>query len=264
MELVDTHCHLDFNTFDNDRDDVLRRAVDCGLSRILVPGTDLPSSLRAIRLAEEEEGIFAAVGVHPNEALSWSEDSLATLRDLAGHPQVVAIGEIGLDYYRDRAPVELQARIFNEQLALAAQLGLPVIIHSRQAMGDTLKTVEAWQQALVASDSPLSEHPGVLHSFSGRQEEAQRAIRANFLIGATGPVTYPNAHELRVTLSSLNLENLLIETDAPFLTPQPHRGERNEPAYVRYVAEKIAEMFNLSPKIVASITTNNAHRIFNW
>jgi TatD DNase family protein len=264
MEFVDTHCHLDFNTFDTDRGSVLRRAVDHGLRRLLVPGVDLASSQRAIRLAEAEEHVFAAVGVHPNDALSWKKDSLATLRHLAEHPKVVAIGEIGLDYYRDRASMELQARIFNEQLALAAQLGLPVVIHSRQAMEDTLEALETWQQVLVASDSTLSERPGVLHSFSGRLEEAQRAIRANFFIGATGPVTYPNAHELRKTLLSLNLEDILIETDAPFLTPQPHRGERNEPAYVCYVAEKLAEMFDLSLESVASTTTNNANKIFNW
>ena len=264
MRLVDTHCHLDFNTFDTDREIVLRRAMDLGLSRFLVPGVDLVSSHHAIELAGADAAIFAAVGVHPNEALSWQADSIDILHHLAIHPKVVAIGEIGLDYYRDCAPKELQARIFREQLNLAADLGLPVVIHSRQAMEDTLEILVSWQQAMIASGSVLYEHPGVLHSFSGLLDEAQRAIQANFLIGVTGPVTYPNAHELRKTISSLDLEDLLIETDSPFLTPQPQRGKRNEPAYVCYVAEKLAEIFNLSPESVASTTTNNAGRIFDW
>ena len=264
MVFVDTHCHLDFNTFDTDRESVLRRALDGGVNRILVPGVDLVSSQRAIRLAESEKAIFVAVGIHPNEARSWKKDSLELLRNLARHPKVVAIGEIGLDFYRDRAPRELQSQIFKEQLGLAAELSLPVVIHSRQAEEDILEILEAWKKVLFASDSGLIEHPGVLHSFSGRQKEAKRAIQARFSIGVTGPVTYPSAHELRETLSSLNLEDLLIETDAPFLTPQAHRGERNEPAYVCFVAEKLAELFNLTPEFVALITTNNAGKIFNW
>jgi len=264
MVLVDTHCHLDFNTFDTDRESVLRRALEGGVNRILVPGVDLVSSQRAIRLAESEKVIFAAVGIHPNDALSWKKDSLEHLRNLAGHPKVVAIGEIGLDYYRDRAPRALQTQIFKDQLGLAAELSLPVVIHSRQAEEDILEILEAWKKALLANHSDLFEHPGVLHSFSGRQKEAQRAIKARFSIGVTGPVTYPNARELRETLWSLNLEDLLIETDAPFLTPQAHRGKRNEPAYVCYIAQKLAELFNMTQENVAIITSNNASRIFNW
>ena len=264
MILVDTHCHLDFNTFDTDRANVLQRAVDRGLERILVPGIDLESSQRAIQLAVANEQVFAAVGVHPNEALTWREDTLDILHQLTNHPKVVAIGEIGLDYYRDRAPKDLQARIFQAQLDLATEVGLPVVIHCRQAIEDILEYLETWQLNLVAQGSGLVMRPGVLHSYSGGRDAARRATQVNFLIGVTGPVTFPNANELRQTISSLKLEDLLIETDAPFLTPQPYRGKRNEPAYVYYVAEKLAELFNLAVDSVASTTTINAGRIFNW
>ena len=264
MILVDTHCHLDFNTFDTDRENVLQRAVERGLVRILVPGIDLESSQRAIQLAEANEPVFAAVGVHPNEALTWREDTLNILHRLTNHPKVVAIGEIGMDYYRDRAPKDLQARIFQSQLELATEVGLPVVIHCRQAIEDILDYLETWQINLVARGSELAKHPGVMHSFSGGREAAKRATQINFLIGVTGPVTYPNAHELRQTISTLKLEDLLIETDAPFLPPQTYRGKRNEPAYVSFVAEKLAELFNLTVDSVASTTTINAGRIFNW
>jgi TatD DNase family protein len=269
--LIDTHCHLYFEDFDEDREAVILRAVESGVERIVAPGIDLSTSQAAIDLASQYEQVFAAVGVHPNDALTWEENTIAELRELAGQPGVAAIGEIGLDYYRDRAPLDIQKRAFRDQLLLAEELELPVIVHTRnkseadrRAIMDVLSLLEEWQTGLVATNPFLAERPGVLHSFSGNVSEAEKARQLNFLIGITGPVTFRNAPGLQRVVESLPLESILVETDAPFLTPQPHRGKRNEPGYVYYVAEKIAQLRDLPFDIVADITSSNAGRLFNW
>jgi TatD DNase family protein len=261
---VDTHCHLDFHDFDLDRDEVLARAWKNGLEMILNPGIDLKSSQAAVDLSEAHERVFAAVGVHPNSALSWNEHSLDGLRRLAKHPKVVAIGEIGLDHYRQHAPHDLQKTVFLAQLDLATELGLPVIIHSRGAAADVLATLKDWWAGLKSRDTVLAHCPGVLHSYSDRLDLAIQAVEMNFFIGVTGPVTYKNAGEVRQVVQGVALENLLIETDAPFLTPQAQRGRRNEPAYVPLVAEKIAELHQHPLEKVAEVTTQNAIRLFKW
>lgn len=265
--LVDTHCHLNFDLFDQDRDQVVARARQAGVEYIVNPGVDLETSRSAIQLATKYPEVYAAVGVHPNDINHWDELTLDQIRALAGSPKVVAIGEIGLDYYRDTTPHDLQKQVFRQQLELAAALGLPVIIHSRnaspenrEAILDILEILEAWQAGLDRQKSPL----GVLHSFSADLDAARNAIKLNFLIGITGPVTFRNAPELRSLVQQLSLENLVIETDAPFLTPHPYRGKRNEPGLVKLVAEKLAEIHNLPFDEVALITKNNAGRLFNW
>lgn len=269
--LVDTHCHLDFRQFDEDREDVLKRAGQAGVVRILNPGIDLESSRAAIELAEAHPEVFAAVGVHPNEALIWEDGTLQVLRELAKRSKVVAIGEIGLDYYRDRAPQEKQQQIFRKQLELAAETGLPVVIHTRDADGqergataDVLDMLSEWKTELSKTNPALAERPGVLHSFSSDETAAQRAIDLNFRIGITGPVTFRNAPGLQRVVSSLPIDHLLVETDAPYLTPHPYRGQRNEPAYVRLVIEKIAQIHNLPFDRVANATSDSAERLFNW
>jgi TatD DNase family protein len=262
--LVDTHCHLDFNTFDDDRGAVLARARQAGVRRILNPGIDIASSRAAIRLAEQHEEVYAACGVHPNDGKSWKAESLKQLRSLAGQAKVKAIGEIGLDYYRDRTPRQEQKRIFQEQLDLAAELGLPVVIHCRQAAEDVLTMLATWRDALLAAGSPLVDRPGVLHSFSEDDASAQRALSLGFYIGFTGPVTFQNAGELCQVAARLPLERTLVETDAPFLTPHPHRGKRNEPAHVRWVSEKIAEIHHLPAEQAAEQIYLNSCQLFNW
>jgi TatD DNase family protein len=262
--LADTHCHLDFNSFDEDRDEVLARGREAGVERVLNPGVDLDSSRAAVDLAESRSQVYAAIGVHPNEANSWSEDTLLHLRQLVRSPRVVAIGEIGLDYYRDRAPRELQKRAFQEQLALATELELPVIVHNRQAAADILEILSAWQAGLVTAGAPLAAKPGVLHSFSAGLEAAFQAIELNFFIGITGPVTFRNAPDLQEVVAKLPLDHLLVETDAPFLAPHPYRGKRNEPAFVRLVADKIAELHGESFERVSQSTSANAQRLFTW
>jgi len=262
--LIDTHCHLDFNNFDNDRAQILDRAQDAGVSKILTPGIDLGSSQAAITLADTYDQVYAAVGVHPNSATSWNPQTLAVLEDLARHPKVIAIGEIGLDYYRDHAPHNLQKRVFLKQLDLAARLNLPVVIHNRQSTADMLEILVEWQSQLALQGSALAERPGVLHSYSDTLEPAVTVIKHNFYIGFTGPVTFKNAKELQNVAEMLPLKNMVVETDAPFLSPHPYRGMRNEPARVRLVAEKIAQLKQQPYDLIARATSVNAIRLFNW
>jgi TatD DNase family protein len=262
--LADSHCHLDFNLFDPDRDAVLERALSSGVERMLNPGVDLASSRSAIELAGRYEPVYVAVGVHPNDALTWDDQTLAELRRLAQHPKVSAIGEIGLDYYRKNTPPDWQRRVFRMQLELAGELGLPVVIHSRESISELLPLLSGWVAELARAGSPLAAHPGVLHSFSADLDSAREAISLGFFIGFTGPVTFPKAHELRQVVTGLPLESILIETDAPFLAPQEHRGERNEPSYVRFVADKIAQLHGRQADEVCAATYENARLLFKW
>lgn len=218
----------------------------------------------AVQLAEKYAEVYAAVGVHPNDGSTWEADTKSRLRDLAASQKVVAIGEIGLDFYRDRTPRDLQKQIFRDQLELAAELNLPVVIHTRESIDEVLKILENWCQGLVESRSEIIGRPGVLHSFSGDQADAEETTALNFYLGITGPVTFHNANDLQDLVIRLPLQVLLIETDAPFLTPHPYRGKRNEPARVSLVAEKIAELHQEAYNNVTGITTNNAKQLFGW
>lgn len=270
--LVDTHCHLNFEAFQADLEPVLERAQQVGVERFLVPATDLSTSQEAIHLAETYPQVFAAVGVHPTEALTWNDQTLPALRELARHPKVVAVGEIGLDTYWDRTSYEIQQAILARQLDLAAEAGLPVIIHCRnasdlnegQASDDLIQILAGWQAKLAAEHSAIAGRPGVLHSFSGTVRGAQAAVELGFCIGITGPVTFRKAAVMQQVASDLPAQTLLIETDAPFLTPHPHRGKRNEPANVFFVAEKIAELRKVTIEEVAEVTSLNAERLFHW
>jgi TatD DNase family protein len=188
----------------------------------------------------------------------WIEELAST------HKKVVAIGEIGLDYYRDRTPREIQRKLFIEQLQLARKLQLPVVIHNRQASGDLLPILREWQADLVRSQSPLVERPGVLHSFSADAQTASQAIELGFFIGITGPVTFRHSEDLRQVVAGLPLDRLLLETDSPFMAPHPHRGRRNEPAYLWHTAEKIASIRNQPLALVVETTSANARRLFKW
>jgi len=255
MMLVDTHCHLDFDRFDEDRDEVVARAEAAGVRRIIVPSLDLENVETVLALAERYDAVYAAVGVHPNSAAGWEDGWLDRLRALAVHEKVVAIGEIGLDYYWDKTPVAVQHHAFSRQLALAAELDLPVIVHNRESDADVIRLLAA---------SPLAgrKRPGVLHSFSAPWETAAAGLELGFYLGFTGPLTFKKADALREVAARVPLERLLVETDAPFLTPQPHRGRRNEPAYVVHVAEKLAKLHALPPAEVAAATSANASKLF--
>ncbi|MCI0556488.1 MAG: TatD family hydrolase [Anaerolineae bacterium] len=299
--LADTHCHLDFNKFDEDRDAVIQRAIEAGITRILIPALDFEYSLSAVRLAESHPNLFAAVGFHPTDVEKMESNSLESLRNLIlphpvplpkgegnrdiespspsgrgvrGEGKIVAIGEIGLDYYWVNEPEKraFQHKALKQQLKLAQEVNKPAIIHMReendewfgQASIDLLEILSEWHQELSEQHHPLAEKPGVLHSYNGNLETAQKAIDLNFYIGITGPVTYKNAQEKRNIIKQLPITRLLIETDAPFLTPVPHRGKRNEPAFVSHIADKIAEVHMTTLEHVAEITSENANNLFGW
>ena len=258
--LIDTHAHLDLPQFEADRDAVIERAQAAGVKVIVNAGADLESSRRAVALAEQHPGVYAGVGVHPHDAKTLDGEVLAALRELARQPKVVAVGEIGLDFYRNLSPQDVQRRAFQAQLAWAARLGKPVIVHDREAHAEVLKALTSWAAGLMRS--PLAGRVGVLHSFSGDLSMAEQAIELGFYISISGPVTYQNARRLAEIVQALPLDRLLVETDCPYLTPHPHRGKRNEPAYVRLVAEKIAAIKGLTLDEVAATTTANARRLF--
>lgn len=259
---TDTHCHLDFQTFDSDRQAVISAAIEAGVTRIINPGVNFDSSQKALRLADKYPEIYVAIGIHPNDVGDWR--GLADLRQLVSHQKVVAVGEIGLDYYRQNTPVDVQKIAFQAQLDFAAEVGLPVILHNREASYDLLNILEAWHLELKSQGSELANRPGVLHSFSGSVEDASRAIQLGFDIGITGPVTFQNARRLQDIVRGLPLDRILIETDAPFLTPHPNRGKRNEPIMVRLIAKKIADLHQMPVNEVAMKTTKNAENLFFW
>lgn len=269
--LTDTHCHLDYDKFDPDRKEVIERAINLGVVRMLVPGLQLKSSRDAVLLAEAHPSIFAAAGFHPTDLDDFSVQNFLILKQFGGHPKLVAVGEIGLDYYwvKDAGERSLQRTALLQQLQWAQEINKPVVIHMREendawsgdASRDLLHILMEWHSGLKGR---LAENPGVLHSFNGNLETAQKALAMNFYLGITGPVTYKNGGKNRELAAQLPLEKLLIETDSPFLTPVPHRGKRNEPAYVRHIADKIAEIHSKSPAEIAAITTANAARLFAW
>jgi TatD DNase family protein len=261
---TDTHCHLDFHAFDEDREAVLERAKRLDVGRILIPGIDVQTSQEALNLADKYPEVYAAAGIHPHDAVTWNDNSEADLTALLRHPKAVAVGEIGLDYFHNHSPRRVQQSVFRAQLEVAATLGKPIIVHCREADEDILAILSGWCARLRAEHSALCKHPGVLHSFSGDTVFAEAAIQLGFYIGITGPVTFNNAEKLRQVVAACPLDNLLIETDSPFLTPHPMRGQRNEPSYVRLVAEKIAQLKNLSVEAVAQATSQNAKDLFVW
>lgn len=258
---VDTHCHVDFDAYDEDRAAILDRARDAGVQAVIDPGVDLNSSTAICDLAADIDLLYAAVGIHPNSTAAVGPDELTALGDLVARPKVVAVGEIGLDYYRDRSPKQTQQVAFTAQLDLAAACELPVIIHNREATEDTVAILRDWVAGLPA-DHPQRERPGVLHSFSAPASFVDEILALGFYMGITGPVTFKKAEELRRIVAQAPVDRLLIETDGPFLTPHPYRGKRNEPAYVQYIADRIAAVRLTSVEEIGIQTTRNAGRLF--
>lgn len=252
VALVDTHAHLTDSRYDGDLEAVLGRAGAAGVTGIVVAGYDLPSSRAAVDLAARSPRIWAAVGIHPHDAAAAGAAALEELAALAAHPRVVAIGECGLDFYRNRSPAADQARAFEAQLGLAARLGLPLIVHSREAMAETLRT-------LAAHPLPAG---GVLHCFDGTAEDAARAVDLGLYLSCAGPLTYRRDPTLARAVAAAPLERLVVETDCPYLSPAGHRGERNEPARVRDVAAALAAVRGADLAAVAGATTRNAARLF--
>ena len=257
MDLIDSHAHIDFPQFNDDREAMLDRARAAGVNTLLAIGSGPgPEKLdAALPFAEQHDWIYASVGTHPHEAKDLTSAHLDQLAKLAQHPRVIAYGEIGLDYFYDHSPRDVQQRVFQDQMALAAKAKLPLIIHCRDAWPDCLDLLDKhWRSTGLG---------GILHCFTSTLDDAKRGLDMGFLISFAGNSTYPKAQNLRDIAKALPLENLLIETDSPFLAPQPYRGKRNEPAYVGEVAKAIASVRNLPAEEVASATAANFRRFFS-
>ena len=251
--LVDTHAHLDDLKYENDLDEVVTRAGQYGVTRIISMGDTIAASLNAVKIAEKYEGVFAGAGVHPQEALTLMDGDYDRLAQLMTLPKVKVLGEIGLDYYYENASREKQQEIFIRQLDVARQMHMPVSIHDRDAHGDTMTILKKEGKGLTGS----------IHCFSGSWEMAKELLKMGWFLGVDGPLTFKNAAKLPEIIAKIPLDRLLLETDSPYLAPVPKRGRRNEPAYVKYIAEKVAEIRNIPLEEVAQQTTQNAVNLFN-
>jgi len=259
--LIDSHCHLQFPQFQSDRLQALERAWQAGLSAIVVVGTDADSSRQALALTEAHPNLFATVGWHPHQAVQFDDQGRLALRRLTESPKAVAVGEIGLDFYRRLSPPEAQQAVFRQLLDMAAELGLPVVIHSRAAEEETFAILSGWA-AQVKSQWPQERPLGVVHCFGGDLALALRYVQLGFLISVTGSVTYPNADRLASVVAGLPLERLLVETDAPYLTPQSMRPQRNEPSFLTETVGRIAEIRAQTVREVAEQTSANAAALY--
>lgn len=252
MPIFDTHAHYDSSAFNPDREAVLAALPEAGVALVVDPGCDLPSSRAALALAEQFPHVYAAVGIHPEDCAGYTDADLETLRALCRHEKAVAIGEIGLDYYwAENPPREFQQQVFRRQLELAVELDMPVIIHDREAHGDCLEIVK--------------EYPGlrgVFHCFSGSPEMAAELLKRGWYLGFDGPITYKNAKRAPEVAAVTPLDRILVETDAPYMTPVPFRGKRNDSRYLPYVIEKLAEWKGVTPQEMTEITFANGKRLF--
>ncbi|MDH6564060.1 TatD DNase family protein [Bacillus sp. TBS-096] len=251
--LFDTHAHLNAEQYNEDLEQVIERAKSEKVEKIVVVGFDRPTIMRAMELIEEYDFIYAAIGWHPVDAIDMTDEDLAWIKDLSQHEKVVAIGEMGLDYYWDKSPKDVQKEVFRRQIALAKEVKLPIVIHNRDATEDVVT---------ILKEEGAAEVGGIMHCFTGSLETAKACMEMNFYISFGGPVTFKNAKKPKEVVKEIPSDKLLIETDCPYLTPVPFRGKRNEPSYVKYIAEQIAELREISFEELAELTTKNAKKVF--
>jgi len=250
---TDTHAHMFYPNFNGEIEQVIERANNAGVNQIIVPGTDLATSKKAIELAEQFDSVYAAVGVHPHDTNEWKDSFIETLENFSKHPKVVAIGEIGLDYYYDFSPKENQLQAFKAQIELALKVDLPIIVHNRESNDDIMDIIRSYKSTKLRAQ---------FHCFAGSSEDAKELVGMGHFISFTGNITFKKADELREILKSVSLDKMLLETDSPFMTPVPYRGKRNEPSNVLLVAEKISEIHGVSLEEVSRITNYNAYNLF--
>ncbi len=253
--LIDTHVHLNADHYDEDLDEVMERARAAGIEKMVVVGFDRKTIERTMKLIDEHEDVYGVIGWHPVDAVDCTEADLDWIEELSKHEKIVGIGETGLDYHWDKSPKDVQKDIFRRQIALAKRVDLPIIIHNRDSTEDCVE---------ILKEENAHEAGGIMHAFSADEKTADEVIGMNFYISLGGPVTFKNAQLPKDIAVHVPLEKLLVETDAPFLTPHPYRGKRNEPAYVKLVAEKIAELRGISYEMLAQATTENAERLFDF
>ncbi|GAA0438071.1 MAG: TatD family hydrolase [Bacillota bacterium] len=251
--LFDTHVHLNARDFFEDRDETIQRAFDTGVNYMVVVGFDRETIPLAIEIAEQYETIYAAVGWHPVDAIDMTDEELNWIEEFSAHPKVVAIGEMGLDYHWDKSPKDVQKDVFRKQIRLAKKLNMPIIIHNREATEDVIEILQEEGAASIG---------GIMHCYNDSAKYVQACLDMNFYISLGGPVTFKNAIEPKEVAVQVPLDRLLVETDAPFLAPHPNRGKRNEPSYVKLVAEKIAELRGLTLEEISENTTKNAISLF--
>ncbi|KML10310.1 hydrolase TatD [Bacillus sp. LK10] len=251
--LFDTHAHLNAEQYNEDLEQVIERAKSEKVEKIVVVGFDRPTITRAMELIEAYDFMYAAIGWHPVDAIDMTDEDLAWIKELSQHEKVVAIGEMGLDYYWDKSPKDVQKEVFRRQIALAKEVNLPIIIHNRDATEDVVT---------ILKEEGAAEVGGIMHCFTGSLEIAKACMEMNFYISFGGPVTFKNAKKPKEVVKDIPFDRLLIETDCPYLTPAPFRGKRNEPSYVKYIAEQIAELREISFEELAALTTENAKKVF--
>ncbi|MCG1023964.1 TatD family hydrolase [Sutcliffiella horikoshii] len=251
--LFDTHVHLNADQYEEDLQEVIDRARQDKVDNMVVVGFDRKTINRAMELVEKYDFLYAAVGWHPVDAIDMTDEDLAWIEDLASHEKVVAIGEMGLDYHWDKSPKDVQKEVFRKQIRLAKKVKLPIVIHNRDATADVVE---------ILKEEEAKEVGGIMHCFTGSLEVAKECMDMNFYISFGGPVTFKNAKKPKEVVKEIPMDKLLIETDCPYLTPHPYRGKRNEPAYVRLVAEQVAELKNVTIEEVAEKTTANAKKLF--
>jgi TatD DNase family protein len=249
----DTHAHLNAEQYSEDLTEVIDRALETGVSNIVVVGFDRPTIERAMELIEQYHFMYASVGWHPVDAIDMTDEDLLWIEELSKHPKVVALGEMGLDYHWDKSPKDIQKEVFRKQIQLAKKVKLPIIIHNREATADIVE---------ILKEENAQEVGGIMHCFSGSPETAKECVDMNFYISLGGPVTFKNAKKPKEVAEVIPMDRLLIETDCPYLAPHPFRGKRNEPGYVKLVAEQIAEIKGMSLEEVAEKTTANAKKLF--
>ncbi|WP_016993810.1 TatD family hydrolase [Lysinibacillus boronitolerans] len=250
---IDTHVHLNADQYEEDLQEVIDRALEAKVERMVVIGFDRKTIERTMQLIEQYDFVYGVIGWHPVDAIDCTQQDLEWIEELASHPKIVGIGETGLDYYWDKSPKDVQQELFRKQIQLAQKINLPIIIHNRDATGDVVQILREENAASVG---------GVMHCFSGSVETARECIGMNFMISLGGPVTFKNARLTKEVATEIALEHLMIETDAPYLAPHPHRGKRNEPAFVPLVAEEIARLKGLTIEEIAQATTANAKKFF--
>ncbi len=251
--LIDTHVHLNADQYDEDLQEVIDRALEEGIDRMFVVGFDTNTIERTMKLIDQYDFIYGIIGWHPVDAIDCTEERLQWIEELSKHPKIIGIGEMGLDYHWDKSPKDIQKDVFRKQIALAKRVQLPIIIHNREATQDCVD---------ILKEENAIEVGGIMHSFSGSNEIADEILKMNFYISLGGPVTFKNAKQPKEVAQHVPLDRLLVETDAPYLSPHPYRGKRNEPARVKLVAEQIAELRGISYEEVCKATTENAERLF--
>lgn len=256
---IDSHCHLFYDDFQNDLPEVLARAYDANVKYFVVPATNYETAQKAIDLAEKYPSIFVAVGFHPLDLKEFTVERLCIVEEMVSHPKVIAIGEIGIDYFYDTSPREYQKEIFSLQIELAIKKNLPIIVHTRDSVQDAIDIVVQHVQKNPHWKSDSKR--GVFHCFTGNETQAKTLFENDFMVSFPGPITFKKS-TMPDVVKAIGIDNILVETDSPFLTPIPHRGERNEPSRIPLIGMKIAEILNISVEQVANITTENAIKLF--